>query len=177
MRAAFFIPVFAAAAFAQDSSSSSIDEHPQTTFLQQTNSLGVVTGQPSVITSQPTNPAVISTQPEAATSVGLPASIPAVGSGITTIVVGGPSTAPNATQTLVVSANNSTTIILSSPTSSGASGSGSGATGTGATGSDASGSGGSQTGSGTAQSTGAAATMKAVAGSVVGVGAFMAAFL
>jgi hypothetical protein len=174
MRAAFFIPVFAAAVFAQDSSSS-IDEHPQTTFLQQTNSLGVVTGQPSVVTSQPTNPAVVTSQDAAATSVGLPASIPAVGSGITTIVIGGPSSAPNATQTLVVSANNSTTIILSSPTSSGASGSD--ATGTGATGSGASGSAGSQTGSGSPESTGAAATMKAVAGSVVGVGAFMAAFL
>lgn len=66
----------AAASSASDVSSSSIDEHPQTTFLTQTNSLGVVTGQPTepaVVTSQPTEPAGVTTQPTLAT---IPAGLP-----------------------------------------------------------------------------------------------------
>lgn len=178
MRASIFVSAaaFAAGAFAQSSSG---DDFPQTSFLQQTDSLGVVTGQPAPATNIPNQPPAETNIPALDTSVGIPASIPAVGSGIQTIAV--PGTA-NTTRTLVVSANNSTTVVLGDPTSAGGSRSAA-ATGTdgkpittGATrtGSEASGSETSGTG---AQSTGAAATMRAVAGGVAGVGAFVAAFL
>ncbi|KAF2108497.1 hypothetical protein BDV96DRAFT_587291 [Lophiotrema nucula] len=176
MRASIFIsaPIFAAAALAQSESSSSVDAFPQTSYLQQTDSRGVVTGMPAVATSIPSQPAAassIANLPPAVTTQPLPASIPAVGTGLHTIIIGGPS---NTTQTLVVSANNSTTIIV--PTASSASSGASGAQTTG--GASGSGPSGSATGSATgAQSTGAAPTMAALAGSFVGLGAFVAAFL
>lgn len=183
MRASFFVPVFALAAFAQDESSSAAptvpsftgDAFPQTSFLQQTNSLGVVTGQPAVETSIPSQPENPNSQPAVATSVGEAASIPAVGTGIHTIVLGNPD---NSTRTLVVSANNSTTVVLGNPTSKGASGSGASATTTGgdSTGTGASGATGAS-GTGNPESTGAAANVRALAGSLVGAGAFVAAFL
>ncbi|KAH7130810.1 hypothetical protein B0J11DRAFT_613371 [Dendryphion nanum] len=172
MHAAIFVPIFAAAALAQ-SGSSSIDPFPQTSFLQQTNSLGVVTGQPPVATSIPSAAVPNVSQPPAVTTQPPAASIPALGTGIHTIIQGIPGT--NQTTTLVVSINNSTHSIVTPATSSAGSGSGSGAvtTGTGrATGSGASGS----AATGTNQP-GAAATMKAMAGGLVGAGALMAAFL
>jgi hypothetical protein len=70
----------------------SIDEHPATKYLTQTNSLGVVTGQPSVFTSQAA--AVTSQEPAA--------SIPA---GLTSPVAG-----PNATQTTLSTATATNTV-------------------------------------------------------------------
>ncbi|KAJ4361147.1 hypothetical protein N0V95_002116 [Ascochyta clinopodiicola] len=185
MRTAFAVTAFAAAAFAQ-SQSSSVDPFPQTSYLQQTNSLGVVTGQPAAATSIPTQPAadtiiptqpaVVTSQPAADTSVGLPASIPAVAPGIYTIPVAGNG---NSTRTLVVSANNSTTIVLNQPTSGSAAASNSAkATGSGASGSGTGRPTGSSTvsGTGAANSAGAAANLKVAAGSMVGFGAFVAAF-
>ncbi|KAF2866661.1 hypothetical protein BDV95DRAFT_598569 [Massariosphaeria phaeospora] len=157
--------VFAAAAFAQ-----SVSEDPAT-WLKQTNSLGVVTGMPAVITSQP---AVVTEQPSmapAATDVGIPASIPGVAPGLNTIVL------PNTNQTVTVSANNSTTVVVSAPKTSGGMFTGTDGkatptqTDSDATGTDASG---SPTGSDAA---GAGATMRAMAGGLVGAGAFVAAFL
>jgi hypothetical protein len=208
MRVAIFAPIFAAAVLAQDSvsrcslfvspcigtqltmiqsASSSVDPAPQTSYLQQTNSLGVVTGMPAVATSIPSQPAVVTSQPavvteqpsvvteqpSVVTSQPPVVSIPAVGTGIHTVVLP-PMSGSNSSNTVVVSANNSTTVLLNtgSPSGSGLSGSAT-RTPTGPSGSDASKSS-SATG---AQSSGAAATMGALAGSVVGVGAFMAAFL
>lgn len=88
MRTTFALAAFVAAAFAQSetvSSSShavdqstkltiaqsSVDPFPQTSYLAQTNSLGVVTGQPAAATSIPDQPAAdtsIPTQPAAVTS-------------------------------------------------------------------------------------------------------------
>ena len=177
MRAAFFTPVFALAVYAQ-SQSSSIDDFPQTSFLTQTNSLGVVTGQPAVNTNVGNPDSSIPAQAPVETSQPPVASIPAVAPGINTIQVPGTG---NTTRTLVVSANNSTTVVLGNPTPSGS------PTGTEArtTGADASGSGasgasgatGSRTGASGSQSTGAAPTMGAMAGSIFGVGALVAAFL
>lgn len=171
MRASIIVPVFAAAVLAQESSS---DDFPQTSFLAQTNSLGVVTGQPPAATSQPSQPPVNTQQPSQATDVGVPASLPALGTGLHTIVRPG-TAGVNSTQTIVVSANNSTTVVVSStPTPSG--------TGTETeanptqTGDEEEESG-SPTGSDAPSSSAAAATMRAIAGSVAGVGAFMAAFL
>jgi hypothetical protein len=101
MRASvFYSAVFAAAASAQsvslvlpqvgsnhdlNASQSSVDPYPQTTQLQFTNSLGVVTGQPAVVTSIPGQPAVVTqipTQPAVVTSQPLPADVPAVGPGV-----------------------------------------------------------------------------------------------
>lgn len=180
MRASVFVAsAFAAVAFAQDSSS--INPAPQTTLTTQTDSRGVVTGQPT----QPGQPAqvtdqpgLVTSQPAADTSVGSAVTIPAVGtSGIVTVTLGNPD---NSTSTLTVSVNNSTTSVMKptlTPTGSDATGSGGSAnpTGTGADGKPtASGSGaaGSASGNGAA-----AATMRAVAGSLVGAGAFVAAFL
>lgn len=163
------------------SPSSSIDPAPQTSFLPQTNSDGVVTGQPAVETSIPSQPNADSSIPALDTSVGIPASIPAVASGINTILVPGENR--NQTRTLIVSANNSTTIVLGAPAtatngdtqttgSAGASDSGR-PTGTGPTSSGASGAEGQPS---STHSQGTAATMRAVAGSFVGAG-LLAAFL
>ncbi|KAH7085755.1 hypothetical protein BKA63DRAFT_500439 [Paraphoma chrysanthemicola] len=176
MRASvFYSAVFAAAASAQ---SSSVDPYPQTSQLQFTNSLGVVTGQPAVATSIPGQPAVVTnipTQPAAVTSQPLPADIPAVGPGLHTLVLPGTGSAFNQTRTVVVSANNSTTVQVQTSAAASASGS-SGATGSGA--SRASGASGSATGTGAPQnSQGAAANVKAAAGGVLGFGAIVAAFL
>ncbi|KAH7385783.1 hypothetical protein BKA66DRAFT_569617 [Pyrenochaeta sp. MPI-SDFR-AT-0127] len=176
MRASTFFA--SAAAFAVASAqSSSIDPFPQTAQLAQTNSLGVVTGiptQPAVATNQPALPPAVTSQPPVN-------SIPAVGTGIHTLLLPGPASNVNGTQTVVVSANNSTTVILGAPTSAGATptGSGAAASGSGASGSAGASRSGSATGSGAAtQSTGAAASnVKAAAGSLVGFGAFVAAFL
>jgi len=176
MRAAILAPIFAAAVLAQDSSS--VDEFPQTSFLTQTNSLGVVTGMPSVETSQPAVAPVVTSQPALATSVGEAATIPAVGEGITTLVRQG-TMGVNSTQTIVVSANNSTTVVISTVGVGGSTSSPS-ATGTGRNPSQSGGDDDedpSGTATGGPQSTGAAATMRAVAGSVAGIGAFVAAFL
>ena len=52
--------IFASAAILAVASaqSSSVDPAPQTVYLSQTNSLGVVTGQPAVATAIPNQPAV-----------------------------------------------------------------------------------------------------------------------
>jgi hypothetical protein len=181
MRAStFFSAAFAAAVSAQ---SSSIDAFPQTTLLRGTNSLGVVTAQPpvatsqpAVITAQPSQPAVVTQQPgqpAIVTSQPLPADIPAVGPGIHTLILPGTGSLFNTTRTVVVSADNSTTVQLQTSTPA-ASGSGMATSGSGRV----TGTGGSATGTGVPQnSQGAAANVKAAAGSVLGFGAFVAAFL
>lgn len=174
MRSSIFVSVaaFAGAAVAQ---SSSVDPAPQTNYLTQTNSLGVVTGGPAAVTTQPS---VITSQPAVATNVGTAASIPAVAPGIWTIPLpaGGNNTS---LISYIVSANNSTTVILNGPTSSGATATGSGASATGSGAATKSGSAsGSATGSGSASSSqGAAANVQVAAGSLLGFGALMAAFL
>ncbi|KAF2199021.1 hypothetical protein GQ43DRAFT_482827 [Delitschia confertaspora ATCC 74209] len=162
----FSAPLFAAAALAQ---STSVDEHPQTTYLTQTNSLGVVTGQPAVATSQPPQPPAATSQPAVVTTQPDAASIPALGSGVHTV----PQVSGNSTSFLTVSISNTTTSFFS-PTIK-PSGSTTGSVTRSPSGTDASG---SPTGTATtSSSTGAAATMRAMAGGVVGVGAFVAAFL
>lgn len=182
MRASvFYSAAFAAAASAQ---SSSVDAFPQTSLLAQTNSLGVVTGMFPVATSQPQQPAVVTNQPgqpAAVTSQPLPANIPAVGSGITTLILPGTGSMFNMTRTVVVSASNSTTVVLNNPGASGSAASGASGSGSRTTGESGSGASGSRTGSATgtgapANSQGAAANVK-IAGSVLGLGAFAAAFL
>jgi len=166
---------FAAVASAQ---SSSVDPFPQTSLTVLTNSQGVITGQFPLVTSQPGQPAVVTQQPGVVTSQPLPADIPAVGSGVHTLLLPGTGSAFNQTRTVVVSANNSTTVqLVQSPTAASGSArvSGSGSAGaSGASGASASRSG-SATGAPT-QSQGAAAGIK-VAGSFVGFGAFVAALL
>ncbi|PVI07113.1 hypothetical protein DM02DRAFT_649055 [Periconia macrospinosa] len=180
MRSYVFVSAFAAAVAAQASSNS--DAYPQTSYLQQTNSLGVVTGMPAAASSQPNQPAAASSQPPLVTSLPPYITIPAVGnSGIHTITQGIPGT--NQTATFTVSAANSTTAVIGAPASaSGSDASGSGSGSGSATGSrsgsnpSGSGSGSNQSGSPTGSSGAAAPTMK-VAGSLIGAGAFVAAFL
>lgn len=179
MRASIFVS--AAVVAVASAQSSSVDPFPQTSLLAQTDSRGVVTGMFPVATSQPGQPgqpAVVTSQPAVVTTQPAPANIPAVGSGITTLVLQGTGSAFNQTRTVVVSANNSTTVELVRSTP--ASGSGAGATGSGASG--ASGSGSRPTGSAAssgsgAASTGAASSLQIASGSLVGFGALFAAFL
>jgi len=178
MRASIFIsaPIFAIAALAQSdssaiSSSSYSYDNPFTSYLTQTNSLGVITGQPAPATSIPTQPGVVTTQPAVVTSQPLPATLPALSSGFNTIIVGN---SLNQTSTLTVSVGNATTSILTPASSTPASGS-AGTTGGAAATSGASG---TPTGSATAtKSSGAAAALHVAGGAFVGVGAFVAAFL
>lgn len=182
MRASvFYSAAFAAAASAQ---SSSVDPFPQTSLLAQTNSLGVVTGmfpvntqqpsQPAAVTSQPGQPAAVTSQPAVVTTQPAPADIPAVGPGVHTLVLPGTGSMFNQTRTVVVSANNSTTVQIqtSTPAASGSAGA-SGASGSGSrpSGSQSAGASGAET------SQGAAANVKVAAGGLVGFGAFVAAFL
>jgi hypothetical protein len=201
MRASiFYSAAFAAAASAQSvsfhwdptsaepnltASQSSVDPFPQTSLLQQTDSRGVVTGmfpvatsqpsQPAAVTTQPGQPAAVTTQPAVVTTQPAPADIPAVGPGLHTLVLPGTGSSFNQTRTVVVSANNSTTVQIqtSTPAASGADASGSGASGSGPrrSGSGASGS------ASPSATPGAAANVKVAAGSLVGFGAIVAAFL
>jgi len=186
MRASILLsaPFLAAAAVAQssnpDAASTALNDNPNTSLLSITGSGGVVTGQWSVVTSQPsvvtTQPGVVTTQPAVATSQPPVASLPALPSGITTIVWG---QGTNSTSLLVVSVGNATTSIITpkTPSSSASkqvltdSAGHTTATPTGSNGASAA------SGSGTATSTGAAATMQALGGAVMGVGALVAAFL
>lgn len=188
MRAAtFFVSAFAAVAFAQDESSaasseapsSSIDAFPQTSYLQQTNSLGVVTGMPAAASSQPSQPAAdtsIPAQPLPVTSLPAGVSIPAQASGIHTVVI---PLGNNSTTQVVVSANNSTTVIYQANTATDASATGTGSRRPTATKSDGSAETGSATGSGatgsSSETPGAAANLQ-VAASFLGAG-LLAAFL
>jgi len=188
MRGFAFVSALAAVALAQDSSSeaassSSIDPAPQTSYLQQTNSLGVITGGPPVATSQPAADTSIPAQPPADTSIpALPpgASIPAQASGIHTVVI---PIGNNSTVQVVVSAANTTTIVYGAPSTAPASGSGAETTGTGkasgtgrasGSGADATGSGAAATGT-QASAPGAAANVQ-VASGFLGA-ALLAAFL
>jgi hypothetical protein len=152
---------FAAIASAQSDSTSaaSVDAAPQTTFLTQTNSLGVVTGiptQPAVVTSQPDQPAVITSQP-------LPASVYAgLTTGLNTVILG------NRTATVLISSG-LTSILTPTPTPTAAAGTDGGAAASGS----ASGS------AAKTSSTGAAAAghFKAGAGALAGAGAIFALLL
>jgi hypothetical protein len=129
--------------------------------------------QPAVVTAIPSQPGVVTSQPAVVTTQPAPADIPAVGPGVHTLTLPGTGSMFNQTRTVVVSANNATTVqvMTSTPKSSGAD----------ATGSDASGTGPRRSGSGASGSSpsatpGAAANVK-VAGSLLGLGAVVAAFL
>ncbi|EMD58494.1 hypothetical protein GGP41_004360 [Bipolaris sorokiniana] len=179
MRASIFVSTVAFALASAQNSSPSQDPAPQTAFLTQTNSLGVITGMPPVDTSIANQPDAVTEQPAVVTSQPLPANVPAVGPGVHTLTLAGTGTgtAVNQTRTVTVSANNSTTVVLAPSTTS----SGAGATGSGSESGasrSGSGSGASATGSGgRPDSTGAASNVKVAAGSLMGFGAFMAAFL
>ncbi|KAJ5247168.1 hypothetical protein N7468_002151 [Penicillium chermesinum] len=136
MRASIFFATLSAfaisGAIAQDSSSAAADTsvppNPETQYLTETNSLGVPTGQPSVITSQP---AVVTSQPAVVTSQTAAASIPAgltapvvtpvTNSGSTTLVTGtrpasSSSTADSSSSTETDSSSTSSTALPPAPT-------------------------------------------------------------
>ena len=104
--------------------------NPFTSFLTETNSLGVVTGQPSVVTSQPavvtsqpaaitTQPAAVTTQPAAATSVpavvtspAVPIVSPHISSGLTSLA--------GANATVTTATLSTTAVVLSTQSSAAA---------------------------------------------------------
>ncbi|EOA81850.1 hypothetical protein ACJQWK_05329 [Exserohilum turcicum] len=180
MRSSIYVSAAAFALASAQGGSTSIDAFPQTAFATQTNSLGVVTGMPSVDTSIPPQPNVFTSIPPVVTAQPAPADIPAVGPGVHTLTLAGTGTGSlvNSTRTITVSANNSTTVALvASPTSSGAGATGSGASGASGSGASGSGASASRTGANRPDKTGAASNVKAAAGSLVGFGALMAALL
>ena len=127
--------------------------NPETSFITQTDSNGVVTGQPSVVTSEPVE----------STDELQPASIYAgLSQGLNTVVAG------NMTMTVDVSGS-VTSVVTPTPTMAATT---SASAGTGS-------SGGSNTASATAsgKSSGAAAVARMGAGALVGAGAVFAVFL
>ncbi|CAI6252494.1 unnamed protein product [Periconia digitata] len=181
MRSYIAVSALVAAVAAQGSSSA--DSFPQTAFLTQTNSNGVVTGQPGVATSQPAAATNQPVAPPADSSQPPVVTIPAVGTtGIHTITQGVPGT--NSTVQITVSASNTTTSVLGElPSGVSSVAGGSGASGSNGARPTPSGSGSNPSGSGAGSSgpsgsgNAAAPTMKAMAGSLLGAGAFVAAFL
>jgi len=156
----------AAVASAQSSASSASvvsNDNPLTTYLTQTNSLGVITGiptQPAVVTSIPAQPAVVTSQP-------ILASIYAgLTTGLNTVVVG------NQTQTVLISSG-LTSVVKSTPTPTVASGTAGGAAGSGGSGGTASASASKSGSSGSS----AASHIKVGAGALAGAGAIFALLL
>lgn len=165
---------FAAAVSAQDASASASTtststppySNPNTQYLTQTNSVGVVTGMPSVVTSQPAGGVAITTQPAVVTTQPILATIPA---GLST----GLNTIPYGNTTVTVSMSGSITSIISASKTTATSGSGAAASGSGAS---ASGSG-TATGASSSSSAGAGAHIKAGGAALGFAGAMFAAFL
>ncbi|KAK4908586.1 hypothetical protein LTR49_022544 [Elasticomyces elasticus] len=202
MRSSIMIAPFVAAAYAQSSSelvqtgvvSANTTTYTTTwtysngftSYLTETNSLGVVTGMPSAATAATSLPGAITTQPSVITSQPAVATIPAG------LPVGVTSIAQNASGSLSyfsVSVGSSTTVVMLPSTASvvtaasGSSGSGSGASGSGSAGaSGASATGGSATSSGAASSSSAASAASAnnvqyASAGLLGLGALFAALL
>jgi len=130
-----------------------------TNFLTETNSLGVVTGQPSVVTSIPDQPGAVTTQPiVASVYAGLT-------TGLNTVVLG------NRTATVSIGSG-VTSVLTPVPTTASTAG--------GAAGTNVAGGSGTATGSATkASSSGSSAAghLKAGAGALLGAGAMFVAFL
>jgi hypothetical protein len=143
------ISALVALASAQDGVSVVSVSNPNTQFLTETDSNGVITGQPTVATSQPDQPAVVTSQPPIA-------SLPALPDGLTTL------TFNNHTYTVSVNGNQTSFVSTTSTSSKAASGTGAGASGTGAS---------------SSTSKGAAATGKAAAGALLGAAGLVAALL
>lgn len=161
-------------------------DNPETSFLTQTNSVGVVTGMPSNAAATASNgqPAVVTSQPEVAT---IPAGLPSgttwitmnisssltsfevsVGSS-TTAVIGGAAT--GAQVTTGASAGVATgSVAAGSGSASAASGSGSGSAAGGSASSTAS-------ASSSSSSSAAVGNVKIASAGVIGLGAFIAALL
>jgi hypothetical protein len=128
-----------------------LPDNPNTHLLTETDSNGVVTGQATVDTAIPTQPAVVTNQP-------LPASIYAgLPEGLNTVTI-------NGNQTLTVSVSGTSySVVTSTPTPSKTGGSGSGSSGNGT--------------ANTSSSAGAGATAKAAMGAVAGVAGMFAVLL
>jgi hypothetical protein len=149
------LSALAAFASAQDASVSSVAySNPNTQYTTETNSEGVITGGPAVVTSQPDQPGVVTSQPAVITSQPGVASLPALGNGLTTLTFNN--------QTYTVSVNGTQTSFISS-TSTSSTAKGSGASGANASGSNT--------------SKNAAATDKAMTGALIGAAGFFAALL
>jgi hypothetical protein len=137
--------------------------NPNTAYLTETNSLGVVTGMPSVVTSQPAGATAVTSQPLAASVYA------GLTTGLNTIPLG------NTTATVFFSGS-VTSVVRSSPTPSASGGSGSGS-GSGSSGSAGSGGASGTTSAKASSSSAAAAHIMAASGALGFAGAFFAIFL
>lgn len=158
-----------------------------TSYLTETNSLGVVTGMPSVVTSQPSQPAAVTAQsslPTGVTTQPVVATIPAgLPSGTNTVVLN----ISSSLTSFLVSVGSSTTAVIGDASVSIAAATnatGTAASGSTATGSGSSASGSAASGSNTASSSSSSSTSNAAVGNVqvasaglIGLGALFAALL
>jgi len=200
----FFIAPFMAAAYAQSSdvnttSTTAPYTNGFTSYLTQTNSLGVVTGMPSVATDQSALPPAVTTQPTAVTSQPEVATIPAgLPVGVTNIVqnisrsLTSFEVSVGSSTTVVIGAASDATIVTGTGTETGAAATASSSSGSSSSNDDddssASGSsssseesGSSTSGSSAAESTGSADSsagrVTLASAGVLGFGALVAAFL
>jgi len=157
--AAFVILAAAAVSSAQDVGVNTETSIPysniETLYTTETNSLGVVTGMPDPVTTQPGQPAEVTSQPAAASIYA------GLSQGLNTVVVGN--------STVTVDVNGNQTSIVSSTTQSTAASASAATTGS-ATGS-ATGS------SSTSKSSSAAANIKLASGALAGAAGLFAVFL
>jgi hypothetical protein len=168
-----------------------------TSYLTQTNSLGVITGMPAVATAQSALPPAVTTQPEAVTSQPEVATIPAgLPEGVTHIMqnisrsLTSFEVSVGSSTTVVIGAASDATIVTGTGTETGAAATASSSSGSSSNDDDSSASGspssndesGSSTsGSGAAESTGSADSsagrVTLASAGVLGFGALVAAFL
>jgi hypothetical protein len=164
-----------------------------TSYLTQTNSLGVITGMPAVATAQSALPSAVTTQPEAVTSQPEVATIPAgLPEGVTHIMqnisrsLTSFEVSVGSSTTVVISAASDATIVTGTGTETGAAATASSSSGSSSNDDDdssasGSSSGSSTSGSGAAESTGSADSsagrVTLASAGVLGFGALVAAFL
>lgn len=154
------LALLAAAISAQDVGTNTTEStvpysNPETSYITETNSLGVITGMPTAVTTQPGQPSAVTTQPAAASIYA------GLSSGLNTVVVG------NRTLTVNVSGNQ-TSVVTPTPTTQSSNGAGT-TTGSGS---------GTKTGSSSSStSSGAAAVVKMASGALAGAAGIFALFL
>lgn len=150
---------------AQETNTTSVSSvpysNPETSYTTETNSLGVITGQPTPVTTQPGLPAAVTSQPAAASIYA------GLSQGLNTVIAG------NRTLTVNVSGN-STSVVTPTPTTQSTltTNTASGTTGTGSASGSKTGSSSSSTSSGAA-----ADVVKMASGALVGAAGVFALFL
>ena len=125
----------------------------ETLYTTETNSLGVITGQPTPVTTQPGQPAVVTSEPAAASIYA------GLSQGLNTVVVGN--------STLTVDVNGNQTSVVTSTSTAPSSAASAGTTGSGT----------ATASSSSTKSSSGAATIKLASGALAGAAGVFALFL